>query len=913
MKRQNSRQLLCTLLCVTSVIGNVFGQNQALEAIQNASPKASEVLEQALEQIQNKKVPQEIFLPSYFQWLHGLGEKSMPIGKKQKKNKDSMMLATLNSPVVPETSYFTTRIGDLDLLLTRVFAVNNNNEVVGYSIDQNIDTPRDGGFLFKNGVRYNLRPLGMIAAYDINNKGQIVGYMLTPDIYYHACLYENGVLHDLGTLGGTESVAYGINDAGQIVGYSTMANGEVRAFLYQNVTMTSIGHLGGNYSVARAINDDGDIVGYSRLSGNSTNRAFLYVNGIMHNIGTLGGSKSEAYDINNNGDVVGYSTISSGNGRSFLYKNGTMQNLGTLGGTASIAFGINNFGDIVGESLKSDGSSAAYVYQNGIMINLNTRTITTTSGGLHLTTGVAINDAGSVAGSLPYQSFFLAPLPEGSLQAIQVQPEKPNRQKEYPVKGSGKDSLVLITHGWTSKILNRTISPADPVWLNQSINLIEEHLFNNNLNNWQVFGYKWVNNSWTVSAPDALFNSKIEGLNLGSYLALQGWSHIHLIGHSAGAQLIEEASRWIKSVSPSTVVHCTFLDAYVGNNYAGVQDFGSVADWSDSYYSYDWITGEVTSQALDHAYNVNVTLLDPHKSQGIPEYHSLPGGGLESTPCYKTLSSHGWPYEFYANTIAGTVTSDYAGFGFPLSKEGGNWDYAINHYVRGNNPAQVIGTPDPVCTYPIHPSQFQYQIKSVDFPQIPTIPSPTGTIEKWNSSLKLKSGSPVWLASVVSITSPVNTVTFNAQFVSTNDARGLLTVYWDAQIVGSMDEALIGNIAQQGQFTFPRAEPGSVHVLGFRLDPFTNAQSTAVLTNIVLTQIGVSKPFSLTQTTNSVSGLRVWELVGEAGYTYSIESSTNLIDWTNKLQVVNTNGAVKFFDQSTTNGVQRFYRASSPQ
>jgi len=50
---------------------------------------------------------------------------------------------------------------------------------------------------------------------------------------------------DLGTLGGTESLARGINDSGQVVGYSATASGHWYAFLYYGGTMADLGTLGG--------------------------------------------------------------------------------------------------------------------------------------------------------------------------------------------------------------------------------------------------------------------------------------------------------------------------------------------------------------------------------------------------------------------------------------------------------------------------------------------------------------------------------------------------------------------------------------------------------------------------------------------------------------------------------------------
>ena len=58
------------------------------------------------------------------------------------------------------------------------------------------------------------------------------------------------VVTDLGTLGAVQSAqAYSINDDGQVVGYA--AN---HAFLWQNGVMTDLGTLGGNSSGASAIN-----------------------------------------------------------------------------------------------------------------------------------------------------------------------------------------------------------------------------------------------------------------------------------------------------------------------------------------------------------------------------------------------------------------------------------------------------------------------------------------------------------------------------------------------------------------------------------------------------------------------------------------------------------------------------------
>ena len=196
-------------------------------------------------------------------------------------------------------------------------------------------------------------------AFGINNLRQVVGLSntTTSGIRPHAFLWQDGVITDLGTLGGQfdRGEAIGINDLGQVVGDSTTTSGAEHAFLWQNGAMTDLGTLGGGFSVAEGINRSGAVVGLSTTSSQTTH-AFLWQNGAMTDLGTLGGTFSSASSINNLGQVVGVSNTSSGLPYAFLWQNGVMTNLGTLSGDfASQALGINNQGQVVGASAAASG------------------------------------------------------------------------------------------------------------------------------------------------------------------------------------------------------------------------------------------------------------------------------------------------------------------------------------------------------------------------------------------------------------------------------------------------------------------------------------------------------------------------------------------------------------------------------
>jgi probable HAF family extracellular repeat protein len=257
--------------------------------------------------------------------------------------------------------------------------------VTGYSYTQSCvhsDCGPIHAFLYSNGRMLDLGtlPSGTDSeGFSVNASGQVTGWSGVEDAQHtfmnqHAFLYSDGKMQDLGTLqGGTSSFGMGINDGWskgrnddvQVTGYSSTASGFYHAFLYSDGKMEDLGTLpGGSSSTGFAINQSGEVVGSSATSvGNY--HAFLYSHGYMRDLGTLPDFPNSAGEgINDAGDVVGYCSNLFVQ-HAFLYRDGTMYDLASMipedsGWELEIATAINNDEQITGTGFHN-GTTRAFL------------------------------------------------------------------------------------------------------------------------------------------------------------------------------------------------------------------------------------------------------------------------------------------------------------------------------------------------------------------------------------------------------------------------------------------------------------------------------------------------------------------------------------------------------------------------
>ena len=246
--------------------------------------------------------------------------------------------------------------------------INDGGEVVGTVADGRDMLGRSQSTAFRwnqvNGVDASILPYlneglspkklsGFATA--INNRGDIA--MVGSGIATYAIIKStDGKNVDLGHFGGMISLAYDINDKGEVVGMSKVGRTTVHAFIYRNSSLVDLGSLGAE-SGAMGVNNKSEVVGSSKDKLGRL-RAFHWADGYMKDIGTLGGKSATARCINEQSVIVGNSVTADSEEHGFLYAAGELVDLNKLvpaanGWTVVDAFKVNDKGQIAANAKRN--------------------------------------------------------------------------------------------------------------------------------------------------------------------------------------------------------------------------------------------------------------------------------------------------------------------------------------------------------------------------------------------------------------------------------------------------------------------------------------------------------------------------------------------------------------------------------
>jgi probable HAF family extracellular repeat protein len=145
------------------------------------------------------------------------------------------------------------------------------------------------------------------AAFAINNDGAIAGSITTANERPRPAVWSNGAWSVLSS-SATEGHAYDINDRGEVVGQSGPALGTMRPFIYRDGALSD---LLPNPGAAYSINTAGAVVGSYQVG--STMRAFLWHDGALSDV-VLGGDlvAISAVGIDDAGRILGQYERTSG-------------------------------------------------------------------------------------------------------------------------------------------------------------------------------------------------------------------------------------------------------------------------------------------------------------------------------------------------------------------------------------------------------------------------------------------------------------------------------------------------------------------------------------------------------------------------------------------------------------------------
>lgn len=537
------------------------------------------------------------------------------------------------------------------------------------------------------------------------------------------------------------------------------------------------------------------------------------------------------YDINNLGDIPVGNTIlnyrtgsvsqipgidsvravndarqalgTSNNNRILFYDGSNTHTIVSLEpGSRTGSLYLNGVGEVLG-SYEHNGITNHFLYRNGVRAD-----ITSLVPELNSLEDILLgghNDSGQIilSGTTNGQrrSFLLNPV--GELRVGSVSTLDPSATRlilpDIPEPTVGAIGKVLIVHGWNS----------DGSWaydLAQSIDTNED---------WDVEVLDWSTVAASGTPTEVADYALDMGTVHGEFLKQQDYEVVHVITHSAGAWTGQRIAEKLKDTSIK--VHVTFLDAYQPEAW-GRRLGISIADDLDNsvfmehyqdtrFLSQELYYGEAfglgaAGQEIRHAFNHDVTEEDSR---------------LLLNPLTWLQDWHAWPYIWYSEESSGSgLGLDLA----PIFRDGDLISHSTEGFGRKSDPVEIFWL------------RHNQNIDISDL--VSTEGSDSGSVSLAGGDLSMTVGSPVWFAGLVTIDEPMNLLRFDADFVEVEGSEGLLSVFWDDVLLGTIDERFDDEGVEEYSYLLSHIYAPGDYTLAFRLDPFTEAESQVVINDINL-------------------------------------------------------------------------------
>jgi len=231
------------------------------------------------------------------------------------------------------------------------------------------------------------------------------------------------------------------------------------------------------------------------------------------------------------------------------------------------------------------------------------------------------------------------------------------------VNQSQKENLVVVVHGWLDK--------GNGDWPEDMAKQIAQRV---DCNQWDCGYFNWSKGAGTINPTDAAkYGRDIAGRKLADEILnrIVTIRHIHLIAHSSGCWVINEAAR-ILAEKTDADLHLTFLDCYVPTGWdedrlGNFPENGKAIYWTEQYFTRDY-TFDWTQRQLKHAHNVDITNLDA------------------------AIKDHKFPWRWYYATITGHFPKSIFGDGekYRRSVKGIEYGFALSKEAAGQQEWQKI-------------------------------------------------------------------------------------------------------------------------------------------------------------------------------------------------------------------------------